>query len=52
MSRTRKGSKAPGYEFWSRRPGPSGPGSIAKKMTHRAERNANKREAQRAVREE
>jgi hypothetical protein len=52
MSRTRKGSKAPGYEFWSPRPGQGGVGSIAKKITHRAERNANKREVRRAVRED
>ena len=52
MSRTRKGSKAPGFEYWSPRPGTGGVGKEAKKLTHRAERNANKREVQRAIRED
>lgn len=42
MARTKKGSKGPGYEYWSRRPGScnhgSGPGPYAKQETHRAER--------------
>ena len=42
MSRTRHGSKGPGHEFWSRRPGSNrngcNPGPFAKKVTHRAER--------------
>lgn len=37
MSRTRKGSKHPGYEFWSKRPG-DGYGPIGKLITHRRER--------------
>jgi len=41
MSRTIKGTKGAGYEYWSRRPCkqrfPS-PGPVAKRLTHRAER--------------
>ena len=42
MSRTRHGSKAPGHEYWSRRPGPrmATPGRYSKMLTHRAERIA------------
>ncbi len=46
MSRTRKGSKGPGYDFWSRRHGNNGCqgyGSVAKQITHRIERMLNKR---------
>ena len=46
MSRTKKGSKGPGYEYWSRRPAkiafPS-PGRETKKITHRQERAVSKR---------
>lgn len=39
MSRTRRGSKAPGHEYWSRRPGSqSTPGPESKRRTHRSER--------------
>lgn len=42
MSRTSKGKKAPGYEYWSRRPGSNkhgaSPGPDSKRYTHRAER--------------
>lgn len=39
MSRTKKGSKGPGHEYWSKRPTPiSDPGKDAKKRTHRMER--------------
>lgn len=39
MSRTKKGSKAPGWEIWSKRPMTgSAPGRWAKTMTHRIER--------------
>ncbi len=39
MARTKKGKKAPGYDYWSRRPTPyMSPGRPAKKMTHRRER--------------
>lgn len=45
MSRSRKGSKSPGYDFWSRRPGNKGGGGsgpYAKLLTHRRERQKNK----------
>lgn len=46
MSRTRKGSKPPGYEYWSARPlSGSPPGKAVKKMTHKIERQQNKRHA-------
>jgi len=40
MSRSVKGSKGPGYEYWGRRPGIKfgSPGKEAKKLTHRLER--------------
>lgn len=40
MSRSKKGSKGPGYEYWSKRPGESGatPGEFSKNRTHRLER--------------
>jgi hypothetical protein len=43
MSRTKKGSKAPGYEYWSKRP-MSGctPGSWVKKVVNKIERQRNK----------
>jgi hypothetical protein len=45
MSRTKKGSKGPGYEYWSRRPskGITAPGKETKTITHRLERAAAKR---------
>ena len=50
MSRTKKGKKPMGYEYWSRRPGSnrhgSGPGPEAKRFTHRAERRQGKKETQ------
>ena len=44
MSRTRRGEKAPGYDYWTKRPGNKGgapPGKFTKKMTHKAERKIN-----------
>ena len=38
MSRTKKGSKAPGWEFWSRRPQCGGVGAESKRLCHRQER--------------
>ena len=42
MSRTKRGSKPPGYEYWTARPGNKhgiqGYGKQAKKNTHRKER--------------
>jgi hypothetical protein len=49
MSRTKKGSKGPGYEYWSRRPAKMlfpAPGKEAKTITHRQERAAAKRDLQ------
>ncbi|MNK29197.1 hypothetical protein D3C87_475880 [compost metagenome] len=46
MSRTKRGSKGPGYEYWGKRP-PSGhhaPGAKAKRVTHKAERQQGKRD--------
>lgn len=50
MSRTRKGSKGPGYDYWSKRPtkGGTSPGPNTKRITKRLERRA----AVRAVRKE
>lgn len=38
MSRSKRGGKSAGYEFWSRRPGSGGCGRIGKIITHRRER--------------
>lgn len=47
MSRTIKGSKGPGYDYWSRRAGNeskcNAPSPFAKKVTHRKERRINDR---------
>lgn len=44
MSRSKKGSKPPGYEFWSRRPSScnGGSGRWAKYFTHKKERMQSK----------
>lgn len=48
MSRSKKGQKGPGYEYWSRRPGSSksgcSPGRVAKARTHALERIEGKEE--------
>lgn len=47
MSRSRKGSKGPGYEYWTARPGNKQggiPGKHTKKQTHKAERRLAKPE--------
>ena len=45
MSRTKKGAKGPGYEYWSRRPAKgTAPGKKTKTITHRLERAAAKRQ--------
>jgi len=48
MSRTKKGKKAIGYEYWSKRPGSNKcgavPGKETKKRTHRSERKQGKNE--------
>lgn len=49
MSRTKKGSKGPGYEYWSRRPAKMkypDPGRETKRITHRQERAVCKRDLQ------
>lgn len=46
MTRSIKGAKGPGYDFWSRRPpntGLQGHGPFAKLVTHRMERQIAKR---------
>jgi hypothetical protein len=45
MSRTKKGSKATGTDYWTKRPGNAGgavPGPAQKKFTHKIERQNNK----------
>lgn len=43
MSRTKKGSKSPGYEYWSKRPNSiSPPGKVSKQITKAKERAAAK----------
>lgn len=45
MSRTQKGQKGPGYEYWTARPGNRNgqtPGRFSKQQTHRAERRQGK----------
>jgi hypothetical protein len=42
MSRTRKGRKGGGYDFWSRRPGDGYFGPVAKLITKRSERMIDK----------
>lgn len=47
MSRTRKGTKGCGYEYWSRRPFAGySPGRDTKTLTHRIERRHAKRTVQ------
>lgn len=51
MSRTyRKGSKGPGYEYWSKRPGTKkdgNPGRDAKRLNRRLERLESKKKIKR-----
>ncbi|QRE00110.1 hypothetical protein [Burkholderia phage BCSR5] len=50
MSRTVKGSKAPGFQYWSKRPvkgetrASPGAHKFTKKLTHRAERRQGRKE--------
>jgi hypothetical protein len=48
MSRTKKGKKAPGYEYWSRHPISNAcgatPNAFTKKRTHKIERQQAKQE--------
>ena len=52
MSRTVKGSKPGGYEFWSRRPQCGGRGAISKKFCHKQERAIAIRELFKLMKEE
>lgn len=51
MSRTKKGSKGPGYEFWSRRPGNGGSGRIGKDLTRGIERQQGKAAVREGIKE-
>ena len=45
MSRTKRGGKAPGHEYWSRRMGGAPlPGRFNKRRTHKIERQQAKQE--------
>lgn len=50
MSRSRKGDKGCGFEYWSKRPGTKktggSPGKFSKKYTHRLERIEGKKESE------
>jgi hypothetical protein len=51
VSRSHKGQKWPGFEYWGKRPGNKNgglPGRITKQLTHRKERQ----EAKRSTRKE
>lgn len=44
MSRTTRGNKSPGYEYWGKRPlNGASPGKWAKTVTHKIERQRNRR---------
>lgn len=53
MSRTKKGKKGPGYEYWSRRPGTRkggmDPGKYSKKLNARLERIEGKEEIEKQI---
>lgn len=50
MSRTIRGSKADGFDFWSRRPNSgNGCGVIAKRICHRTERMQGREEVRRQI---
>ena len=50
MSRSRKGKKGPGYEYWSKRPmAGSPPGRISKTITHKKERAIQRKSTRAAV---
>lgn len=52
MSKTVRGSKGCGYDYWSKRPySGNGHGKQIKKLTHRAERVIKKEETQEAIEE-
>lgn len=49
MSRSVKGAKGPGYEYWGRRSEYRQPGRWSKIMTHRKERRDAKKDLQKAA---
>lgn len=52
MSRSHKGSKGPGYEYWSKRPCAGlTPGAETKRMTHKLERLEAKEEISNIIKE-
>lgn len=52
MSRTIRGAKAAGFDFWSRRPNSgNGFGPITKRLCHRAEREQGRVEVRRQMEE-
>lgn len=52
MSRSRKGAKAPGWEYWSRRPmSGCAPSPENKKICHGIERSQAKAEVRNGIRE-
>lgn len=52
MSRTKKGAKSPGYDFWSRRPhSGDGYGPVVKQLTHRVERQRARDEVRQQLKE-
>lgn len=54
MSRSKKGSKSPGTDFWGKRAlsGNCGTGKIVKKITHSKERAAAKKVERKAKKEQ
>lgn len=51
MSKTNKGKKRPGSEFWSKRPGKMLSGTVGKKITKARERMAKKELIQKVLKE-
>jgi len=54
MSRTRKGAKGPGFEYWSARPGNRCGGTVGKStkiQTHRVERRQGKDDVRKSLAE-
>lgn len=50
MSRSKRGAKGPGYEYWSKRPCVGmNPGAETKRLTHRLERIQGKQEIQKGL---
>ncbi len=55
MSRTKKGSKSCGYDYWSKRCFGNmcmGYGKVAKEITHKKERELNKKIVFKAIKED